>query len=57
MTIQHMLEDEEPSADGTGYESIECPACLEQHFIDRSTGELVPENGTGETSPPIAPVT
>src|SRR4051794_26776600 len=46
----HWLE--EPSAEGTSRESVECPICLRLHFTDGSTGELV----NVEKSPPIVPV-
>jgi hypothetical protein len=54
--IQHWLEDVPSSSDRDSFESVECPACNRLHFINRSTGELVPENGNGgERSPPIVP--
>ncbi len=57
MNIQHWVEGVPSSSDQDSFESVECPACLQLHFIDRLTGQLVPENGNGERSPPIVPVT
>jgi hypothetical protein len=55
MTIHHWIDDQSRLAEEMGYETLECPACLRRHLIDRSTGELVPEEDTGEVSPPTAP--
>jgi len=55
--IQHWVEDVPSPSDRDRFESVECPACGRLHLIERSTGELLPENGNGETSPPIVPVT
>jgi hypothetical protein len=53
MSIHHLVDDDQSLAQETGYESVECPACLRLHLIDTLTGELASEKG--ETSPSIVP--
>lgn len=53
MNIHHWVDGNEGLAQETGYESVECPACVGLHLIDTSTGELAAENG--ETSPTVVP--
>jgi hypothetical protein len=57
MDIQHWLEDVPPSSDQDSFESVERPACGRLHLINKSTGELLPQNGNGERSPPIVTAT
>jgi len=41
MSVQHWLDDDDPSAPGERYQSIVCPACGRLHFINRKTGRVL----------------
>jgi hypothetical protein len=40
MVVQHWLDsgDEVPEDD---YEGVDCPACVQAHFINRKTGKVL----------------
>ena len=41
MSVQHWLDDDDPSKPGDCYQSIICHGCGRLHFINRKTGRLL----------------
>ncbi|KIZ40160.1 MULTISPECIES: hypothetical protein [Rhodopseudomonas] len=43
MNVQTWLADEPPSGQSKAFEALDCPACTQLHFINRTTGKLLGE--------------
>ena len=46
LNVQHRLDESEPGDPNSTYEPVVCKACTRLHFINRSTGRLLGEDGT-----------
>ena len=47
MSVQHWLDDDDPSKPGDCYQSIVYQACARLHFINRKTGRLLGQKEEG----------
>jgi hypothetical protein len=45
MNVQHWLEDSKPVDPTRTYESVVCKACTRLHFINKTTGQLLSQDG------------
>jgi len=46
LNVQHQLDESKPDDSKCTYESVMCKACTRLHFINRSTGRLLGQDGT-----------
>ena len=45
LNVQHWLEDSKPEDPSRDYESVVCKACTRLHFINKTTGQLLTQDG------------
>jgi len=46
MNVQTWLHDDPAPDKAPEFETVQCPACTQVHFINRATGKLLSDNQT-----------